>query len=507
MNNKLLNKFEIIKILLHHRRVAEQRNLDSTKNRFARAMVYFSVGVVITYLMLIAVGFSLAINGSRTTTAIEFICSILPFVLAIDFGMRFIAQQTPSQIIKPYSLLPLPRNICVDAFILSSIINWGNFIWFAFFVPFMLMSVVFSYGLISTFFTLLFILFLILANSQWYAIVRTLVNNSVRWWILPLVVYAIIALPLYCHGIDFDNFLDFYSLPGYAIGCHNILPVIAATITFIVITSINKKIQCSCVERELVKTERETPVENVKKYTFLDRFGELGAFLQLEIKLTLRNKSPRKTLIFDSVGIVFISLIVISSDIYDSLIMTNFWGLYNFALYGSTIIVRIMSFEGNYIDGLMVRKENILSILKAKYIIMSALLIVPFTLMLPVVIFGKWSFFMLVSYAVFTMGFQYCILFQMAVYNKTTVPLNTKFTSKGGIDGNYFQSIIIGVIMIVPNVIATGLETLFSANVAYTVLLIIGLVFILTHNWWLRNVYNRLMERRYVNMEGFRSSR
>ena len=465
------------------------------------------MGVIITYLMLIAVAFSLAVNGSRTTTAIEFICSILPFVLTLDFALRFIVQQTPSQIVKPYSLLPLPRNVCVDAFVFSSLANWGNLIWFALFAPFMLMSVVFSYGLISTFITLLYILFLILANSQWYAIVRTLVNDTVKWWILPIFIYAVVAIPLYCSGIDFDRFLDFYALPGSAIGEHHIWPVILAAVILIVLTAINGRIQCKYVECELVRTDKASTVKNVKKYSFLNRFGELGAFLQLEIKLALRNKNPRKTLIFDSVGIAVISAIIIMSDIYDSVFMTNFWGLYNFGLYGFTIIARVMCYEGNYIDGLMVRKENILSILNAKYILLSALLIVPFILMLPVVFFGKWTLFMLISYAVFTMGFQYCMLFQLAAYNKMTSPLNTKITSKGGIDGNYLQTIIIGVVMIVPNGIASGLQTYFSPNIAYTVMLLIGIAFIATRRLWIRNVYNRLMKRRYTNMEGFRASR
>ena len=204
---------------------------------------------------------------------------------------------------------------------------------------------------------------------------------------------------------------------------------------------------------------------------------------------------------------VFISAIIITSDIYDSQGMTNFWGLYNFILYGSTILVKVMGYEGNYIDGLMTRRENILNILKAKYYLMSALLIVPFLLMLPVVISGKWSLFMLVSYDIFTMGFQYFVLLQMAVYNKQTIPLNQKLTNNNGADNNYIQMILMGVIFIVPNVMCAVLQSVFSDNVSYSVMLTIGMVFIATHNLWLKNIYKRLMKRKYINMDGFRTSR
>lgn len=38
-------------------------------------------------------------------------------------------------------------------------------------------------------------------------------------------------------------------------------------------------------------------------------------------------------------------------------------------------------------------------------------------------------------------------------------------------------------------------------------LIIIGLGFILTSRFWLKNIYHRFMKRRYKNLEGFRDSR
>jgi sulfite exporter TauE/SafE len=51
------------------------------------------------------------------------------------------------------------------------------------------------------------------------------------------------------------------------------------------------------------------------------------------------------------------------------------------------------------------------------------------------------------------------------------------------------------------------LTALFSTVVANIILIIIGLGFIVTHNLWIKNIYNRFMKRRYKNMEEFRASR
>ena len=127
--------------------------------------------------------------------------------------------------------------------------------------------------------------------------------------------------------------------------------------------------------------------------------------------------------------------------------------------------------------------------------------------MLPVVISGKWSLYMLVSFMVFTMGFQYLILFQTAVYNKQAIPLNEKLTSKGGLDSNYIQTVIMAIVFIVPNGIVGFLQAFFSSNTAYSILLIIGLGCIITNKLWLRNVYKRLMKRKYINLESFVATR
>ena len=78
--------------------------------------------------------------------------------------------------------------------------------------------------------------------------------------------------------------------------------------------------------------------------------------------------------------------------------------------------------------------------------------------MLPAVISGKWSLLMLVSYMIFTMGFQFFIAFQTAVYNKITVPLNTEMRDKAGLKTNYIQIVLVAIVFIVPNILVNILQ-------------------------------------------------
>lgn len=497
-------KFELIRLLLRHRKLADDRSLSAKENKFAKFFILFSILVIVIYLMGLAVGLSLIVNSDITATATENLCIGIPFLLLVDFNMRFTMQQTPAHIIKPYILLPLPRYTCIDAFIYSSLISKSNFVWFAFFLPYALMSIVFSYGMVTATLTMLLCLMLILINSQWYAIARTLINRSVIWWILPIIIYGIEAMPLYVgSNAGWNQFCNFYSTVGTMLDKHNVLPIFIAIVVLVGITAVNRRLQYVSIERELMRTE----VKKVNRFAFFEKYGEIGLFMQLEIKLLLRNATPKKALRSGFFTMAMICAFIVLSDVYDSDGMTNFWGLYAFMIFGTMNLLGLMSYEGNYIDCMLTHRENILSLLKAKYVFYSLLLIAPFLLMLPAVISGKWSLLMLVSYLIFTMGFQYFIAFQTAVYNKITVPLNTKMTDKAGLKTNYIQLVLVAIVFIVPNILVNILQSLFSENIAYLTMLLIGLGFIATHRLWLRNVYNRLMKRKYANLEGFISSR
>ncbi len=500
-------RVDLFKMIWRHRKLAEKRNLSFQQNKAAKYVMWGMTIFGFVYLCFIAILLSLAANDSRSYTPVEFVCGTIPFILVLDFFSRFAVQEIPAQLIKPYVLLPISKYSCIDNFIGTTLLSGYNFSWFAFLVPYILMSVVFSSGVWASLGILFFFWLLILVNTQWYHIARTLINDSALWWILVGVVYAIMAMPWYLgKHARLDYLFDFYTNIGRFITDGSPLPYLVPVALLILLISINRHIQYSHILSELMHLEK-TNLRHVNKLSFFERFGQTGLYLQLEVKTLLRNKNPRKSFI-TSVSVVFVFSVFLSfTDIYDSGAMVSFLGCYNFVVFGAVMLTRIMCNEGNYIDCLMVHQENILSLLKAKYLFYSAMLLVPFVLMIPTVIVGKWSLLMLLAYAVFTAGFQYFILFQMAVYNKQTFPLNTKYISKAGMENNYRQLAVTMGCLFVPSIIITTLNGFMSEQQVYASMLVVGLVFIATSKLWLRNIYNRMMRKKYQLLEGFQSSR
>lgn len=500
-------RVDLFKMIWRHRKLAEKRNLSFQQNKAAKYVMWGMTIFGFVYLCFIAILLSLAANDSRSYTPVEFVCGTMPFILVLDFFSRFAVQEIPAQLIKPYVLLPISKYSCIDNFIGTTLLSGYNFSWFAFLVPYILMSVMFSSGVWASLGILFFFWLLILVNTQWYHIARTLINDSALWWILVGMVYAIMAMPWYLgKHARLDYLFDFYTNIGRFITDGSPLPYLVPVALLILLISINRHIQYSHILSELMHLEK-TNLHHVNKLSFFERFGQTGLYLQLEVKTLLRNKNPRKSFITSVSVVLMFSALLSFTDIYDSGAMVSFLGCYNFVVFGAMMLTRIMCNEGNYIDCLMVHQENILSLLKAKYLFYSAMLLVPFLLMIPTVIVGKWSLLMLLAYAVFTAGFQYFILFQMAVYNKQTLPLNTKYISKAGMENNYRQLAVTMGCLFVPSIIIATLNGFMSEQQVYASMLVVGAVFIATSKLWLRNIYNRMMRKKYQLLEGFQSSR
>ncbi len=491
---------QLFNLLRRQRNLAERRDPIFEANRAAKWLIGISVAFMIVYLIMFAILLALTANDTRRYTSIEFIMAVSPFIMLLDYWVRFLAQQTPSQIIKPYVTLPIPKYTCIDCFVITSLFNWGNTVWFTLLIPYCLMSVVFSYGFFASLSLLLLFYIMILADSQWYSIVRTLTSRHALWWLLPVGLSVAIVSPWII--VDIEFLLKFYAGIGTGIESGNVLPHLIALTVLVLLVFVNRKLQYNNVMQELGKLGDTAPTK-VYDFNILDRLGELGEYLKLEVKLLSRNKNPRKGFISATAIVVAISAVISFTEIYDTQFMTNFWCIYNFVIYAAMLLIKVMNYEGNYIDVLMVHKENILKLLTSKYYFFCLLLILPFLLMLPMVIVGKWDILMLVSYGIFTAGFQHFLLLQLAVYNNKAIPLNEKFISKGGVDNNYIQTAEAMMVFFFPLVTISILESLFDNTYAWLIMMAVGLVFIATHKLWLRNIYNRLMKRKYKNMESF----
>ena len=492
-----MNKIQLYFALRRHINLSNKRHPMFEQNQIGKIFAY--IGIAFTVLYLIVLGTILGWGTRGGDFGLIF--SFLPFILTLDFFMRFGMQQTPAMLIKPYVLMPINRMSIIDCFLANNILSTGNFIWFALFLPYVFLCFCGGLTFVNSIAMLLLLYFIIIVNSQWYLLVRTLVNHKIWWWILPAVVY----LAFYGYAfIDVDKWIKgvfrFCEDNGFSWWT-----ALISFVLFLVLFTVNRRLQMHFVCEEISRQEK-TKLKHVSQFTFLNRFGQIGEYLKLEIKSTMRNKAVKQRFIQGIVIITMLSLLLSFTDVYDGRFSTNIWCLYCFVFFGAVNLVKIMGPEGNYIDLLMVHKENIYTLLKAKYYFYCAVLLLPALLLIPTVVSGRYSILMILAYVFITSGPEYCILFQLAVYNKQTLPLNEKITGKGNFE-NSLQLVIELIVFFIPVALALLFTAIFGDTIGYTILIVIGLLFTFTHSLWLKNVYRRMMTRRYQNLDGFHTTR
>ena len=492
-----MNKWSLFRLLRSHVNLSYKRSPAFDQNRWAKVLMYFGGAFFALYLIIYGTAIGAAADGEAGT-----IISLMVVILPIDFLLRFIFQSTPAMMVKPYILLPISRYTAIECFLLSSHISGYNFLWLAMFVPYTIIVIAGGASWGASLMVLLSSLLCIILNSQIYLFFRTLVNRNVLWILPGIALYALPYLPFAfdSKGKLFKKMLDTVQEHG---ADWWMLPAILFLLA--VLFFVNRHFQFKYVYEEISK-KKEKELKKVSDFKFFNRFGIVGEYLKLELKANIRNKVMRSRTIMSLALVVAFSLLVAYTPVYDNPMMTNFWCLYCFAIYSVTSLIKIMGQEGNYIDLLMVHHESILSILKAKYWFYCVVLIVPFILMLPAVFTGKFTLLMLTAYMLLTAGFIHFVIFQLAVYNKQTLPLQQKITGKGNIE-NGMQIVIELVALLGPGIIVGVGYLTVGLTATYIFMCVTGLALVLTSSLWLRNIYNRMMQRRYENLEGFHATR
>ena len=497
-----MNKYQLYKLLRKHEDLKVKRHPMFDKNRFMKFLMIFMwlyyAAILIFMGVTMAIGMKGAYNG---VAAFHVLDGWFPIVLIIDFWIRFVMQDTPVNQAKPYTLLPIRRSFLMHVYLIRSGFSLGNLYWGFMLVPFGLIAIAVPFGWIKFAGWLFGWWLLCIANGFCYLFVRTLLAKHMAWLVLPVLVHgAVIAAMV----LPEHNWLD---MPCTALlnsfANWNILSILAVFAVIAVLYYANFLLQNLMVYNEISKKEN-VEVKNTAKMSYLNRYGQLGEYLKLEVRMKTRNKTPKMQFVMGIGFMMFFSLMMYFTDAYSGGFMKSFICLYNYIFLGLTTLIGVMCHEGNYIDGLMSRRESIYQLLRAKFYFNSFLLIIPPLIMLPLMISGKMSVWMNLGYLFFTVGVIYPILFQMAVYNKDTFPLNQKITGK---QGSTIQQILSLVILFLPIGIEKLATLLLGDPWGFILLMCLGIVGVLTHKIWLKNIYQRFMVRRYTNMEGFRASR
>lgn len=500
-----LHRAQILyKLISHNQRLQSRRHPMFEKNMAMKVFGYIFIAFWAAYLVVLGVT-SYGLFKDSALESFDWIDGGMIWFLILDFFVRFAMQETPAQNIKQYKLQNIPTGFLLNTFLLRMGLHPYNLFWAFFFVPFGLLAIPSFYGFGGFMGFIMGWWFMFVLNGYWYLLWRTLINRNFWYGLPPVVIFALLVY----FGIFFDDNNQWLFqgciqlMRGFCQG--NTLSWLFVFILIVPLYIVNYHLQKVAIYVEIAKTEEVKQVKT-NNMIFLDTFGIIGEYLKLELKSTMRNLVVRKQFVTGGLCMLMLCGLFSFTDVYDGApFMRIFICVYCFTCLGVMTLTTVMCTEGNYIDGLMVRKETVLSLLKAKYYFQCLILIVPFLFSLMPIIEGKITLMTALGCLFFTSGAVFPFIFQLAVYNDSTIHLNEKLT-KAGRDTKV-QMLMSAVALFLPMLVMYVLVDIFNDQIASIAMMTIGLIGTLLHPLWLRNIYTRFMRRRYQNMDGFRNSR
>ena len=498
------NLFILYRTLRRSRKLSAERSPMYDLSRAMRWLTWIGMVVVAAYFVFFGVMTANILKETvRHLEAWHVLNQCLTIFLFLDFAIRLILP-TPAQSVRPYLLLPVRRRSVMLCLLTDYVTDPMNFFSLFFFTPFALLTITPFYGLAGVLTYSLGIWLMMTLDGLWAMLVKQLVRDRFSFVALPLAVYGALVLMEFIPSRGWTSTASMYVGEWFVRGTPWAFLAVVALIVAMVF--VNWRVQTRLIYSEL-SHQSDTRVKRLRSWAFLSRFGMVGEYMRLELRLILRNKSMSRPFWSFLVLIPMMALLLSREEIGDMSLFTMFYVFYCYMMMSFVSLVKIMSTEGNYIEALMIHKQSIYDLLCAKYYVQCILLVIPFIFMLIPVCCGTVTLLMSLSFMLFMMGPVFAIMIQFAPYNDKTAELHSGgFITKK--QGNVkYQLIILAFSLLVPSLLVMFLSIFFSDSMVCIIIALIGIATFAAHPLWIRDAYCRFMRRRYISMEGFRNSR
>ncbi|MDR0507982.1 MAG: DUF5687 family protein [Dysgonamonadaceae bacterium] len=496
------------KQLRQHQWKAFRRNPMFERNLAVRIFMYLMFGLLA--IEFLGFGFfldTLLLKAGTYELAIDTFNSLLPFIFVADFVIKFFFKTNHSMQIAPYLSLPIKRNRLFDFLLRKEFTSFWNFYFFFLVVPFAFKAITPFFGFPAAMLYILFFYLLCILNSLWINIINNLLSKSFLYYILPALWVVFPFFLIFGCKIDLG---DYSVRLGEMFLNYNLLIYIAFIVFFVALWFINRVQMRERLYNEM-QGEKIEKISSFSSLSFLNRFGVIGDFINLELRMILRSPRLKQQIVFAGILIIclFFYMLYEPNNPFtqrnDGKFIFFLYGIFNVGLMGIIMGQYLFTSESSFFDGLASRKASIFDMLKSKYILYSSYSLLVTLLLLIPAFQGKISAFLLVSLFFYVIGPIYFIIFQNAVYNKTYFDIFDKgMWNWKGQSGNML--VITLITMFVPVIFVLILNIMFGNMVAYSFMLIVGLAFTFASKYWLAWTYNRFLKRKYRNMEGFRAN-
>jgi hypothetical protein len=428
---------------------------------------------------------------------IEKFNGLLLYYVLFDLVMRFFVQKIPILAARPYLHLPIAKNRLINFLLLRTVFSVMNFFPVLLFLPFFF-RMLGDFPNHSALPWLLTIASLVFFNNFFTFYIKKQLTD--KGWVVLLIALGLAGISLLDHfGIVPLMKLSemiFNIVLTHPISCIGFmaLPLIVYKVNY---NSISKRLYLE----EIDKGRKE--VDTNTKVNYLKRFGTIGELVVVELKLMLRNKRTRSTVILAPLLLLYGFFFYpnpMYQNVYGWLIFAGLFVTGGFMIsYGQFLV----AWESSYFDTILTKSIDFDRYFRAKYYILVIPTILAFVLSTPYVYFGWHIFYINIAAFLFNIGVNVHIYMFFSAFNQKRINLaGSAMFNYQGVGAKQF---LVAIPVMLAPVLLYYLVSFFAGQIWGIVAVgSVGIIGVALTNTILKATKNFFLTRKYKIAEGYR---
>jgi len=426
---------------------------------------------------------------------LKMVSRFLIIAWVVDLIFKYIVQQLPTQNIKPFLTLNIPKKVVVNYTLIKTFLSpfsWMNSFFFITFCGIMLFN---GYGTLNTISWFVGVSLLFYLNN----FLNFLFNDKEKIAIGVGVVIAVVSLLTYYDVIPtlFYSETFFYTIfekPYFVL-----IPIaLFAGLWKITFNYIRKGFY---LDEGL---EAKKVVGKTENIDFLNRYGAIGTFINNDIRMLKRNKVT-KGILLGSFMFVFYGLLMFTNKYYQTPTALMFMGLFVTGGFQFTFGQRVPSFDSAYYPLMMTLNVPYKEYIKAKWWLLNIVTVFCIVLALFYAYFGWDVYFAFFAAGLYNIGVNSQFTLWSGAYNKTQVDLNLKEKRVGQKNSFSFKALILMIPkMILPMAVYGAMNYFFGIQAAVISIAALGLLGFVLREKIFDIIIKKYKSEKYSTLEAFK---
>ena len=474
-----------------------------SRNKAGSIAANVLLGFFMLYFLIaaIAVGFGMPFWIEKFFPGVNVITVFNGFILyyfLFDLGARTQMQELPTLSIIPYLHLNIEKKKIVNFLNIKSLFSFFNLLPLFIFLPFSLIKIGPNLGALAALAYVISIFSLTIFNNYLVLYLKRKSINNIAYF------GAIIGMVAIFVALDYFQILSVRAASNFVFVTIAKYPFLALVFTLLVVLIflINSSYLRSNLYTEDLGTKDDKKVST--DYAFLNRFGKVGELAALELKLILRHKRSRGSVLmgfaFLAYGFLFYKEPMIAKDQFGMMLFAAVF------MTGISVITYgqfMFGWQSTHFDGLLSSKIDFKNFIKAKFLLFTISCTI-ITLLASFYGFRSYKLLLLhLAAYLYNIGFATVIVLYFATMNYKRLDI-TKSASFNWQGVGATQWILGFPLLLMPFAIYIPFAIVDMPYWGLFALGAFGLITLVMRNFWINLLVKRFEKQRYKIAEGFR---